>query len=416
MAADILKIKFPFQEYFDGIDAPDNTQKVYLSQGMKTGFPICMLPRIMFLTRSLEYGGAERQLVQLAIAMHQRGIPVHVVSFYGGGPLCVWLESEGVRVSIVGKSGRWDVPGFLWRLYRIVREENPDVLHSYLVAPNLVASLLRLVLRNTCIVWGVRASDMRLAHYDKLVRLAFWMSCRMSNRADLIIANSYSGLEFHVKQGYPAERMRVIHNGIDVNRFTSDVLGRQKYRQEWGGTEDEVLIGIVARLDPMKDHTTFLKAASLLLNKRRDVRFICVGDGPLHYKAELKKTSESLGCEGRVVWTGSYDDMVPVYSALDIVTSSSAFGEGFSNVLGEAMSCGVPCVATNVGDSDLIISDIGELVSPGDPLELMAAWELLIDRIQAGEIDHEQMRRHIHENFSIDCMVDSTLVELQKCE
>jgi glycosyltransferase involved in cell wall biosynthesis len=256
---------------------------------------------------------------------------------------------------------------------------------------------------------------MRLAQYDRLVRLAFWASRRIASLAHLIIVNSFAGRDYHVNQGYPARRMVVIHNGIDVNRFVMNLAGRQRYRREWRVAEKEVLIGLVARLDPMKDHMTFLRAAGMLLEQRKDARFVCIGEGPMDYADQLRAAAKELGHHDRIVWAGTYEDMASVYSAVDIATSSSAFGEGFSNVLAEAMACGVPCVATNVGDSAVIIGDIGVLVPPRDPASLAAAWLLVIDRMEQGKIDHEQIRRHITENFSIDCLAERTLAELQRC-
>ena len=152
--------------------------------------------------------------------------------------------------------------------------------------------------------------------------------------------------------------MAVIPNGIDTSRFREMPGSGARLRALWGVRDDQILIGLVGRLDYMKDHPTFLRAAAKLTHHNDSVRFVCVGGGPISYAAQLKDLSSELGLHDRIVWAGDQDDMPSVYSALDLLVSSSS-GEGFSNVIGEAMACGVPCVVTDVGDSALIVGETG---------------------------------------------------------
>ena len=133
-------------------------------------------------------------------------------------------------------------------------------------------------------------------------------------------------------------------------------------RLEWGIAECEKLIGQVGRLDPMKDHSTFLKAAALLAHERKDVRFVCVGEGPTGYRDELYSLAKTLGLASRLIWAGSRRDMPAVYNAFDVAVSSSRWGEGLPNVIAEAMACGVPCVVTDVGDSAFVVDKLGVVV------------------------------------------------------
>ena len=142
----------------------------------------------------------------------------------------------------------------------------------------------------------------------------------------------------------------------------------------------ETLIGISARLDPVKDHAGFLKAASMMAAGHDGVKFVCIGGGDPALAKSLKEQAQGLGLAGKVVWAGECRDMPAAYSALDINTSSS-LSEGFSNAIGEAMACGVPCVVTDVGDSAHIVGDTGEVAAPGRPEELAGAWEALLDRL-----------------------------------
>lgn len=361
--------------------------------------------KTIFLIRSLNYGGAERQIVALAKGLQERGHSVLVAVFYSGGPLEKDLRDSGVPVNMLGKHGRWDVFPFLWRLISLVRHEKPDILHGYLPVPDLLTVLFKPLFPRIRMVWGVRASNVDLSRYDLLSRVVFRLECFFSRFAGLIIVNSNAGRDYHLKHGFPEGKMVVVPNGIDTERFVHDPEARKKMRNEWGIADNEKLIGIVARLDPMKDHQTFLKAASLLAKGRDDVRFICVGDGPATYKSELKRLSRELGLEKKLIWAGAYRDMPAVYNAIDIVTSSS-YGEGFPNVIGEAMACGVPCVATDVGDSALIVGDAGVVVPPKNPERLASGIRALLDRACADS--GEKARRRIIEHFSLNSMVQKT--------
>jgi glycosyltransferase involved in cell wall biosynthesis len=187
-------------------------------------------------------------------------------------------------------------------------------------------------------------------------------------------------LRYASEHGFPEKLMTVIPNGIDLNVFKPDRLARQRIRDEWGMGENEILIGLVARLDPMKDHPTFLHAAAMLAQERGDVRFVCVGEGSEPYKSDLLSLARELNLNDRLKWIGSRSDMPVVCNAFDIACSSS-IGEGFSNTILEAMACGVPCVVTDVGDSAVIVGEIGAVVPPSSPQALRDAFGLVLNQI-----------------------------------
>ena len=360
--------------------------------------------KIVFLVRSLNYGGAERQLTLLSKGLRQRGHDVVVVVFYSGGPLEKELVDAQVRVRPLNKRGRWEVFGFLIRLIQVLREERPDILHGYLHDANLMTMIPKFLTLCTKVVWGVRCSHIDLRQYDWLAWVEFKVNCWLSILPDAIIANSHVGRDYHLALGYPAEKTVVIPNGIDTERFRPNPLARRRIREEWGIKEQEELIGLVGRLDPMKDHPIFIEAAALLAKRRSEIRFVCVGGGPDEYRAELQRHAKQLGLEDRLLWVGIREDMPAVYTALDIAVSSS-YGEGFANVIGEAMACGVPCVVTNVGDSARVVADLGEVVPPKDPAALRDAIERLLDQKPHTPA---QVRLRIVEGLSAEAMVVNT--------
>lgn len=365
--------------------------------------------KVTFLTRSLDHGGAERQLVVLAKELHRRGHAVLVLVFYPGTPLESELTDAGVRVRSLGKTGRWDVLGFLWRLYRVLCEERPDVLHGYLDVPNASAILMRALMPRLRVVWGVRASNMDLSRYDWLARAADPAVRSLSRYAHLIIANSQAGSTYVVSRGYPPDTIVVIPNGIDTDRFRPDRVSGHRVRREWNVAPGEKLVGLVGRIDPMKDHPTFLAAAARVASMRGDVRFVCVGDGDPRYRRQLQRLADGLGLTHRLVWAGTRADMPAVFNALDVACSSSRFGEGFPNVIGEAMACGVPCVVTDVGDSAWILDQPALVSPPGNPDAFAQRLTLLLDGGEAYAARAGTEARHrIVGHFSVARLVTAT--------
>ncbi len=363
---------------------------------------------LILLARKLDPGGAERQLVTLAKGLKRRGQDVQVVLFYPGGAFDGELTSAGVPVHFIGKRGRWDVLGFLFRLVRRLRHLRPTVIYSFLDVPNVLAVLLRPFLSTPRLVWSIRAAGMEMAHYDWLARGVQQFEALLSRWSDIVIANSQAGAHWAVSRGFPESRLIVIENGIDTTRFHFDAAGRERYRTEWKIGPAEMAIGLVARFDPMKDHECFLRAAAHVAKQRDGLRFVCVGGGPESYIRRMQALAESLGIAGRVTWAGAQTDMPAVYGALDIASSSSSFGEGFSNTSAEAMACERPCVVTDVGDSGRIVGETGELVPPSNPEALAAGMLRLLDRIGHENDLGYRARQRIVAEFSVERMLERT--------
>jgi glycosyltransferase involved in cell wall biosynthesis len=365
--------------------------------------------RVLFLVGALDRGGAQRQLILLVTGLDRTRFAPSVVTIYDGGVLRAEMASvDNVRVHSLRKAGRWDVLPPLWRLWQIVRNERPAIVHGYMGMANLLALVFG-KLAGARTVWGIRASDVDFSFYDRFSAGVFKVSRWLSRFPDLIIVNSHTGLRHHIAHGYRGSRMHVIPNGFDTLRFLPDPEARRRMRSAWGIAEHEPLLGVVARLDPMKDHPTFLHAAAQLAQERPDVRFVCVGDGQTQYRKELQDLANALGLRQRLVWAGEIDDPSAVQNALDIATSSSAFGEGSSNAIGEAMACGVPCVVTAVGDSAILVGATGLIIPPGTPDALVNAWKHLLALSPAERAALGQAaRKRIISEYSAERLIQRT--------
>jgi glycosyltransferase involved in cell wall biosynthesis len=365
--------------------------------------------KITLMTRSLMHGGTERQLVTLAKGIHALGNPISVLSLYSQGPLREELLQAGIPCRSLAKKGRWDTLPFLLRLVSAIRAEQTDILYSFLAVPNLLSLLLKGLFPRIKTVWGIRTSGLDSLKLDPLGRRVQSLEARLSRCADVIITNSFAGLEYAVARGIPRGRMRVVHNGIDTDANYPDRTLGLRIRSKWNIQENEKLIGIVARLDLLKDHILFLKAATLLHLRRPDVRFVCVGGGSPEYADSLAGLARRLGIDRKIVWAGDCSDMLHIYNALDILTLCSET-EGFPNALAEGMACGIPCVATNVGDCGRMIEGNGILVPSRTPEALSQAWEHMLETLPArGSMLAKEARERILERYPIDTLTARTL-------
>jgi glycosyltransferase involved in cell wall biosynthesis len=368
--------------------------------------------KLIFLVRALGVGGTERQLVELAKALDRGVFDIAVLCFYSGGPLANELVAAGIPVVSLRKRGRWEIVRFLARLAAELRRRRPDIVHGYLTGPNLMASVMKAILPSTRIVWGIRASTLETT--GPLEKLLARAEALLSSSADLVIVNSAAGLDYCRAAGFARDRCTLIRNGVDVTRFSPAAAPKSRQRTLWGIQADVLLIGLVGRIDPMKDHPTFLRAAAIFAQSRPAARFVCIGDGPQAYVSQLRALAAQLGIGEKVVWTGTIGDMPSAYCALDICCSSS-FGEGTPNCVTEAMACAVPCVVTDVGDSRFVVGETGEVVPPRDPSALAAGIEAMARRIALDPQPGIAARQRIVSGFSLPRLVRETSHALITC-
>src|SRR5690606_25925134 len=216
---------------------------------------------------------------------------------------------------------------------------------------------------------------------------------------------SHAARRLHVEQGYRDDRFLVIPNGFDMDRFRPSDDARRALREELGLPSDALLVGLVARWHPVKDHAGFLRAAGIVSRAHPDARYLLVGSDCDRSNAALAGLVDEIGLAGRVHLLGARDDIARVTAALDVAASSST-GEAFPNVLGEAMSCGVPCVTTDVGDSAHIVGDTGRVVPPRDPRALATALSELVGMSREQRVElGRRARERVRDNFELGRVV-----------
>ena len=347
--------------------------------------------RIMQVITGLGRGGAESQLAALLRSgAPGLGRPV-VVSLLPGGAYRSSFESAGIPVHDLGMAKGVPSPLALLRLARLIHRYRPRVLHAWMYHAQLLATLALGISgrwRDTRLVWGVRCSNMDFACYGRSLRWVVRSCGWLSSWPDAVLFNSEASIAAHHELGFRPRRSELLDNGIDTERFRPNPSLRSQVRTELGITPTVDLIAHVARVDPMKDHATFLSA----LGKLDSVGALLIGPG-----------TERLDTPSNVHALGSRDDVERLLAAADLVVSSSAFGEGFSNALAEGMAAGLPAVATDVGDSARIAGSTGRIVPPRDPVALAEAMGALLGESKTARAARGiEARRRIETRFSIE--------------
>ena len=342
--------------------------------------------RVLHVITGLGLGGAEGQLTALLTRAPHPDMAPSVASLLPGGENREVLSRAGIAVTDLGMARGIPDPRAVGRLMTAIKKSRPHVLQSWMYHADLVAMAAHAILARADrprLVWGVRCSDMEVARYGYGLRATIALAARLSKRPDAVVVNSEAGRAVHEALGYAPRRFVVIPNGIDVDRFRPDPAARAAVRRELGLTENAVLAIHVARRDPMKDHETFLAA----LEATPQVTGLAVG-----------LDTEGLPPRANLRALGARRDVAHLLAAADMFVSSSAFGEGFSNALAEAMAAGLPAIATDVGDARLIMGEAGAIVRPRDAAalarEMGALAELTPDERRArGEAARARIAR-----------------------
>ncbi len=336
--------------------------------------------RVCHLITDLDTGGAERSLVNLVTGMDRAQFSSDVVTLVEPGPMAQPLKEAGIPVTSLGMRRGRPTPRALWSLIHHLRATRPMILQTWLYHADLVGTAAALVARPERLLWNVRCTDITHAGTEKPMRWLVRLLAVLSGRPDAIIVNSQRGENDHMAIGYRPKRWVNIPNGVDLERFHPRYGEQAALRTRLGLCPNAVTIGLVARYHPMKDVETFLRAASFFRKSRADAQFVLCGDGFTDDNDTVMGTIANLGLDGHVVLLGRRPDMEAIYPVLDILTLCSIYGEGFPNVLCEAMACGVPCVATDIGDSADIIGDCGEIVPTRNHEALARGWQTLLER------------------------------------
>lgn len=351
-----------------------------LIQAARLGDRLAMAKRtrVVHIINSFEFGGAEAMLCNLLLRSDRKRFDLHVVSLIDDLRVAGPIIEAGIPLQTMGMRPGVPSPGAVIRLIRYLRRLQPDVIQTWMDHSNLIGGIAGRFGRGARIVWGIHHSN----HVPGVAKRTTLMTVSACAKLSSIVPSrivccSKTAAKMYAARGFAQDRMTVIPNGFDTDRFRPDPLASGEVRNELGLPPESTLIGLVARYDPVKDHATFLQAAGLLHRRSPDVHFLLCGDKVDKTNAALDEQINALGLQQVCHLLGPRRDVARIFAGLDIATSSS-ISEAFPLAIGEAMSCGVPCVATDVGDSAMMIGASGKIVPPRDPSALADGWQALL--------------------------------------
>jgi len=405
--------------------------------------------RVAHIITDTDTGGAELMLAKLVRNMDREKFRSDVLSLLPVDNVGESLQADGFTVESAHMRPGLPNPAAFARIVRWLRARRPTVVQTWMYHSDLLGGLAARYGAGAPVLWNIRQSNLDPGVNTSSTMIAARLCRKLSRRVpELIVCGSEAARRTHTEFGYHSERMEVIPNGFDTDVFRLDPEAAARLRSELNIPYDALIVGLAARLDPQKDQETFIRAARILFEKwgggkagtgrtdgsgrtastgaaektgsgrtagpggadktgagaRPPVYFVMCGEN-IEWSNDRLRAWIGEGPDGpfgsRLRLTGRRHDLHAVYPAFD-VSGTSSLGEGFPNVVGEAMACGVPCVVTDVGDSRQIVGDTGIVVPPGDPADLAAAWEEVL-RTPAAERRElgARARKRIEENYGM---------------
>lgn len=350
--------------------------------------------RIALVIPTLDRSGAEKQLTLLSIGLKQQGFVPHVFALDRGGPYEAVLTEAGVPVTVVGKRGKLDVRA-IRHLRTALTEFEPDVIHSWLFAAHAYAFLAG---RRLSLPWvqSLRCVDSWKAGWQN------WVDRRLWPRVHRFVANAESVKQWYAGQGVPSDKIDVIPNGVPLPERRTD----NDVRATLGLANDARIMLVVGRLAPQKRLKDLLWAFQLTRQANANTWMVIVGDG--RQRSELADYAKSVECFPQVRFVGHSDDPAPYFEAANVYWLGSDF-EGQSNSLQEAMSYGLPIVATSIGPNRELIAhdDHGYLVNVGDSAGFAQFTTRYLEQPDDAATKGSNARNRIEAEFGVEVMVES---------
>jgi glycosyltransferase involved in cell wall biosynthesis len=332
---------------------------------------------------------------------------MEVVSLTGGGPVADRIRDAGIRVHTLDMHTKLPDPVAVFRLIRLLRKEKPHLVQTWLQQSDLVGGIATAIAGTGPVLWNIRHSTMHPVFIKRrtrvITRLCAWLSPYLPTR---IVCCSESSRQEQLKLGYVSQKMVVIPNGVDTHTYRPDARARDELRDALNLPAGALLFGAAGRFHPQKDYPNLLRAAAAIAKAHGNVHFAFCGDDITMQNPQLAEFVRKSGCSERFHLLGRRDDMPRFMSALDVFVSAACFGEGFPNVVSEAMACGVPCVVTDIGDSARIVGETGRVVKAGEPMAIAGACLDLAN----GGLDlirrlGDEARCRVQREFSLPLMV-----------
>lgn len=324
-----------------------------------------MISKIHIIT-GLNQGGAETMLYKLLKSMDKAKYDIKVISMMDEGIYGPKIRELGVDVYPLNMNRGIPSPMALLKARQYIKDA--DIVQTWLYHADLFGYLITRF-SNKKLIWGIRHSNLEKDQNNPRTIKIAKINAKLSKKVDCIVSNSLRAKETHRKIGYHVDNFKVIPNGFDFSKFYKMENGRTKVNDIINNQEDLPIITHVGRWDILKDYPNLIKSLYILKEDGNNFKVALCGANIDSDNSELVKLIREHELEDNITLLGRRDDIPIIMSGSDLFVLSSS-GEGFPNVVGEAMACETPCVVTDVGDTKMIVADTGIVVPPQDPIKL----------------------------------------------
>lgn len=363
--------------------------------------------KIVHIITGLNNGGAEGVLYRLVT--HDQENEHVVISMMDAGKYGPMLLDKNIDLYCLNMNAGEISPKPLLKLYKILKKNDPDVVQTWMYHADLIGGLTARAAGITNIFWNLRNSNFDSKHTKsstiKIAKLNAKLSKIIPKK---IISCAQGAVKAHTDLGYDEEKIVVIGNGYDLSTFKIDEDSQNLVRNELG-IGGNPIIGMVGRYDPQKNHKGLIEALKIVKEKGYVFDLLLVGRDLNNENRVLLEQIRKADLYQKTHLLDQRNDIPNIMNALDLHVLSSSYGEGFPNVIAEAMACGTPCIATDVGDSAMIIGDSGWIVSENNSKELANAIIKSFqekDNEQKWAVKKECARKRILDNFDIQIMIE----------
>ncbi len=368
--------------------------------------------RVLHIISGLGVGGAEMLLYQQLASLRREQVESYVIALRGG-PVAEKIAALGVPVEIIEFEKLFNAPMSLLRLTWRVRAIAPDLVQTWMYHGDLfggiAVKLAQPLNPRIPVLWNVLMSKIDPAYIKFETRLVIRACALFSHMIpEVIIVNNEAARLNHVALGYSGKKFALIPSSFDPDKFLPDPVARAELRNSLGISPDALVVGIAGRIDPAKDFGNFFAAGREVCETKSQVVLMACGEGISMDNPQIQEWLEGIA-PSQVRVLGRQSDMPRFWAAVDVGVSSS-LSEGFSLAIGEAMSTGIPCAVTDVGDSSRVVGETGLTVPPQNSHALALAILTLLDmrpesRQQLGAL----ARQRVIDNYSLTIVTNAFL-------
>jgi len=361
--------------------------------------------KLLFITTGLETGGAERILVSLIENLDHSKFEACCLCLGRSGSLTKKVLDSGCKLIQIDYQLGLSLLKMV-RFIRLIWKLRPDVVQGWMYQGSVMAIMAKCLWPKSRCVVAIRNLNIDPFILSKSSRVSLMFLKKFIWVANAITYPSKESRQVHENFGIFHKHTKVISNGCDTTRFKpASTLRKNTMREKWGLNSNHVVIGFISRYHPHKGPIMFVKVAKILCDQYRELHFLCVGQGLVAENQDFIAALESEALEPQFSLLGVVDKVEEIYDCLDALLLTS-LGEAFPNVLLEALSCGLPCVSTSVGNVAEILKPFGGIVDCHEPVAIAAEVEAICLKTADDEMV-EKRRKWVKENYSFESMIEN---------